>query len=820
MTIKEILKQGNPKELIALFNFTPETSDDKILIKFNLWGRYFFHKYFESGDAPFHKEMTLNLIHAYKGNIETFINIAFRGAGKDVKTKLFIAFCILNDTTHFRKFYKVLSADLTNAKQLCTDVYNMLIQPRILKLYPDTFIKSEFKREETMGAFTTATGIKVMSDTVGTEQRGAIQEEARPDFIIFNDIESRKTLRSAVISRNIWDNMEEARTGLQKGGSTVFLANYISEMGNVHKLVTEKLSPSKSIMIVPIIEDGKPTWDRYTLDEIKVIKQNADDYEGEYLCQPSASKDQYFDRASLDRMTPIEPIETLAGFKIFKKYNPSHRYAGGMDIAGGVGLDSSASVFIDFSTVPAQVVGTYNSNEILPEAFGDEIVREANIFGGCLIAPENNKFDQTILKAQQLRAKLYTSAGKIIKIHQVAPQTFGWNTNSLTKSTMLSGLREAIESGLLELNDKDLINEAKYYSRNDMIDRDVDIRLATRHNDLLMSCFVEGTKILTNMGQVNIEKIKVGDLVLTRDGFKPVKHTMVSYKPITTNIGLTGTLDHPIFYGNNKIKDLSCITNDDILYIWNQKQKKIEKLSYTEVLNTIDTHKLNNSHTKAITWVVVNGKFLLNTYIGKYGKIISEQFQKVLLFITKMATKTITTLQICKCCLIQNICIYTCKNQKEKKNSERILKRTEKKSMKVLLNTTKKNQKQNICVIFVKNLLEQLRIMQSSVLGHVYRGHMVRILKNLFKQRHVKYATNYLKPEYHTKKGVQQNVLNTEGELRKVYNLEIADKPEYFANNVLVHNCCIAWQMNQHARPSKPLMEYSFDDLKESNEAI
>jgi len=490
MTIKEILKQGNPKELIALFNFTPETSDDKILIKFNLWGRYFFHKYFESGDAPFHKEMTLNLIHAYKGNIETFINIAFRGAGKDVKTKLFIAFCILNDTTHFRKFYKVLSADLTNAKQLCTDVYNMLIQPRILNLYPDTFIKSEFKREETMGAFTTATGIKVMSDTVGTEQRGAIQEEARPDFIIFNDIESRKTLRSAVISRNIWDNMEEARTGLQKGGSTVFLANYISEMGNVHKLVTEKLSPSKSVMIVPIIEDGKPTWDRYTLKEIEKILKNADDPEGEYLCQPSASKDQYFDRASLDLMTPKEPIQVLAGFKIFKKYNPSHRYAGGMDIAGGVGLDSSASVFIDFSTIPAQVVGTYNSNEIMPEAFGDEIVREANIFGGCLIAPENNKFDQTILKAQQLGAKLYTSAGRIIKIHQVAPQTFGWNTNSLTKSTMLSGLREAIESGLLELNDKDLINEAKYYSRNDMIDRDIDVRLATRHNDLLMACCI------------------------------------------------------------------------------------------------------------------------------------------------------------------------------------------------------------------------------------------------------------------------------------------------------------------------------------------
>ena len=490
MTIKQILKQGNPKELIALFNFTPETSDDKILVKFNLWGRHFFHKYFESEDAPFHTEMTLNLIHAYKGDVETFINIAFRGAGKDVKTKLFIAFCILNDTTHFRKFYKVLSADLTNAKQLCTDVYNMLIQPRILNLYPDTFIKSEFKREETMGAFTTATGIKVMSDTVGTEQRGAIQEEARPDFIIFNDIESRKTLRSAVISRNIWDNMEEARTGLQQGGSAIFLANYISEMGNVHKLVTEHLDPSKVVMITPIIENGVPTWDRYTVEEIEKMRVKDDDFEGERLCKPSASKDQYFDRASLDLMTPKEPIQVLAGFKIFKKYNPSHRYAGGMDIAGGVGLDSSASVFIDFSTIPAQVVGTYTSNEILPEAFGDEIVREANIFGGCLIAPENNKFDQTILKAQQLGAKLYTSAGKIIKIHQVAPQTFGWNTNGSTKDTMFGGLREAIESGWLELNDKDLINEAKYYSRNDMIDRDIDVRLATRHNDLLIACCI------------------------------------------------------------------------------------------------------------------------------------------------------------------------------------------------------------------------------------------------------------------------------------------------------------------------------------------
>ncbi|MCK4518290.1 hypothetical protein KAT92_05940, partial [Candidatus Babeliales bacterium] len=204
--------------------------------------------------------------------------------------------------------------------------------------------------------------------------------------------------------------------------------------------------------------------------------------------KPSASRDIYFDRETLDRMQPILPIEELAGFKMFKEYNPSHAYAGGHDVAGGLGLDSSTSVFIDFSTIPAQVVGTYHSNTINPEAFGDEIYSQGNRFGTCLLAVENNKYDQTILKATQLGANMYISAtGKTTTTGYNMPKIYGWNTNSLTKSKMLSDLREAIESGLLALNDAELIKEAKGYTRNDVIDRDADIRMTTRHWDLLIA---------------------------------------------------------------------------------------------------------------------------------------------------------------------------------------------------------------------------------------------------------------------------------------------------------------------------------------------
>ena len=487
-SVNEILNKGNPQELRALFAFTVEDEIDVVVLKFNLWARYFFARFFSSKDAPFHEKMDSAYAELYMGKKTSLLNIAFRGGSKTTRAKLFLAFCISNDESHFRKYIKILSRENTNSMQFVTDVYNMLIQ--VSNFYPEIFEKTLTKREETMGSFTTATGLKVQGATIGQAQRGAVQEESRPDLIIFDDIEDRTSLRSAVITRAIWDNMEEAKNSLSVRGSALYLANYISELGNVHKLV-ERLDNK---FIIPIAEEGESTWpSRYSQEDIKRIETEADDFEGEYLCKPNASRDIYFDREKLDLMEVRLPLENVAGFKIYRKYNPSHRYAGGHDLAGGVGLDSSTSVFIDFSTFPAQVVGTFASNEVLPEAFGDEIYSESLRFGKCLVAPENNKFDQTILKAKLLGANIYKMVrGKTLQtIHVANPvYNYGWNTNALTKSNMFNDLRKVVNDGLLILNDKDLIQEAKSFTRNDLIDKEPDPRLITRHFDLLTACAI------------------------------------------------------------------------------------------------------------------------------------------------------------------------------------------------------------------------------------------------------------------------------------------------------------------------------------------
>jgi hypothetical protein len=485
------LEKGDRKEVRALLAIDNTNSEVEVLIKFQLWARWFFPQYFKASDAPFHRDIDANNYRAYRAIIRSFTDIVFRGGAKTTRTKLFMAYAIANDLDHSRKYIKVLSEDGTNSKQVVTDVYNMLISPRVHHYYPEIFEKTTEKREETMASFTTATGVKMRAGTVGTDQRGQIQEDARPDLIWFDDFETRKTLRSAVETKSIWDNMEEARTGLSKDGAAIYTCNYLSERGNVHRLV-QRESEDNVVLIVPIRFKGQPMWDAYTIEEINKIEKAADDFAGEYLCEPSAGADIFFDRASLDAQRKKQPLRTVADFRLFHAFDPSHRYGAGFDVAGGVGLDSSTSAFIDFTTMPNKVAATFESNTIKPDVFGHEIIRQADMFGRPILAPENNKFDMCIgVLRHQGYDNIYFTEQKETRVGMPPRvKTYGWNTNTMTKPKMLFDLKKAVEDGHLELSDPDLIAELRSYSRDDLMDRDEDVRLTTRHFDLLMACAI------------------------------------------------------------------------------------------------------------------------------------------------------------------------------------------------------------------------------------------------------------------------------------------------------------------------------------------
>jgi hypothetical protein len=83
---------------------------------------------------------------------------------------------------------------------------------------------------------------------------------------------------------------------------------------------------------------------------------------------------------------------------------------------------------------------------------------------------------------------------------------------------MMDDLKRAVEDGHLELSDEDLINEAKSYSRDDLMDREQDPRLTTRHSDLLTACAI-AWQMRYHASKVSKEITSV-DIGLTQSDFE------------------------------------------------------------------------------------------------------------------------------------------------------------------------------------------------------------------------------------------------------------------------------------------------------------
>ena len=492
--VQKILDSDNPKKIRALFEFDRNTQPEIVMLKFHIWSRHFFHKFFLDSDAPHHPDADMHRIRVYLGLDPVFLNIAYRGDAKTTRAKLFRAFAITCDTGHFRRYMRVLSKDPANAKQSVTDIYNMLVSARLKRVYPEIFEKTENKREETMSSFTTSTGIKVTSKSIGTDQRGAVQDEARPDFDWYDDFETRGSLYSAAESHRIWQNMGEAVTGLAKGGGSEYTCNYLSERGNVHKLVLKTEKRYQMIIPIAVKQNGRwvPTWKRYTREEVEYMEKHEEEFEGERLSKPSATKDVYFARAEVDKQIAVAPYEDINGLLFFKKFNPVNRTVSASDVGGGVGLDSSTNVVIDLDCIPAQVIATYANNEIKPDAHAHVIAKQnKQYFGACYTAIEKNYGSTNdIFKTIYPTEMIHKTERGENKVKFVNATEYGFESNGHTVPLIMAAFSTAVEDGLIDLNDERLIAEVRSYTTSDLMDGEADPRMTTRHFDLLRAAAI------------------------------------------------------------------------------------------------------------------------------------------------------------------------------------------------------------------------------------------------------------------------------------------------------------------------------------------
>jgi phage terminase large subunit len=300
------------------------------------------------------------------------------------------------------------------------------------------------------------------------------------------------------------------------------------------------------------------------------------------------------------------------------------------------------------------------------------------------------------------------------------------------------------------------------------------------------ACLVGNTVVPTDKGNKFIKDIKVGDRVLTRDGYKKVLFTKNKGKKTVYDIdfgyktSIIATEDHKIFTsdGWKCVKDLS--ESEEICVIKLNLMAKLIK-------------GIQTVNTRIIT--IIDGKIKerdsKKSCIGKYGRKLMEIFQKGMTYTTLTGILSIMKSKIL--CVLRKVNIrrFTIKInlevcQKKLPAETDIQKKTGLKEERSLWKLLKKG------VVFVKNVVKNLllRMFTKNIVVQSVESTQTqeKVIKNMFVRFVEKFLLLHLTP---SERPVLMNVhinLVERKEQENVYDITV-EGGEFFANGILVHNC-------------------------------
>lgn len=414
------------------------------------------------------------------------------------------------------------------------------------------------------------------------------------------------------------------------------------------------------------------------------------------------------------------------------------------------------------------------------------------------------------------------------------------NPKILVASKNLTFMKKTL-TGLLEQDLKETNSEYVYDKAHNIITvGNVELLLIPDEDESSIygfscCCFRGDTLVTTSKGDKPISEIKEGDLVLTRQGFKKVKHAWCNGEKDCIEVNVEGnkiicTPDHRFIDSfNNEIEAQDLTKTTSLVKIdtkewqkWLSTNGKIGQnlrsltLMVSDTIDTLSQNHMAREVTSLAQMKIREKVIQLCTEIC--GLLSTEQFQKAMMYTTKMETlltilwKTLSLLQERN--MQKSIGSYS-----QKKNDSKLLKqlRKLKRSLKnygkikaIEKEEVKKSEKTCTTDISVRDveyvekslilvlrqlstvlknvnenmsMLLQERIMPQYIKKNVF----VRFVEKLSKQT----DTALLRHAHLTAK--TSNVV----EHCKVYDIEVEDCHEFFANGVLVHNCAYVDELDE-----------------------
>lgn len=322
-------------------------------------------------------------------------------------------------------------------------------------------------------------------------------------------------------------------------------------------------------------------------------------------------------------------------------------------------------------------------------------------------------------------------------------------------------------------------------------------------------CLIAGTMVTTSEGDKPIEEVNIGDMVLTRRGYRRVIRSWLTQKKaqvyqvdFSDGQRLIGTAGHPVFVKTCGFVNIDALKRDDEI-ITLSEANKWQRLLSLMASSSGDIQKQQTGHQEHITrrQVHIVSKGLVS-YIKRFGEASMVIFQKGIIYITRMAMRSTIVLRI------WNVFLHTTIYQYIKINICRMLNiwrvsdhwlPSGTGQTKVVPGTdyTQHNRKpKSFCgaITAVKNtLVGCIRYITSVLLPAIpllEGGQELMTSRKFapFVDMHLQRTSTVMSKPAHDCV-VRVTGLCKLAERLDVYNLEIEDEHEFFANGVLVHNC-------------------------------
>lgn len=189
-----------------------------------------------------------------------------RGFAKTLVIKLLILYAILFTP---KKFILVVCENEDKAKSILADVEDMLSEDNIRQVFGDWNAAAESITLTRKKFGYRGKNIVLRGVGQGTGMRGIQEKFARPDLMIFDDIQSREDSESPVLSKSIetWLTGTAMKAKSPEGCTFLFVANMYPTKGSLLRKLKQNPQWIKFI-VGGILSDGSSLW-----EQLQPIKQ-------------------------------------------------------------------------------------------------------------------------------------------------------------------------------------------------------------------------------------------------------------------------------------------------------------------------------------------------------------------------------------------------------------------------------------------------------------------------------------------------------------------------------------------------------------------